>query len=105
MFQVLRDTKSNICRPYYGGNLAGNPTTGSLVCQLSVDADKRVFWLTATPDPSISVFKPFQFSQIDCELRPTSSPAAFPALVKVVKSNCIQKCEFYLLKIILIEPL
>nr|XP_018917768.1 PREDICTED: secernin-2 [Bemisia tabaci] len=60
MFTVLRDKDSGICRstdnPF--------PTTGSQVSLLSVAGSQKphVHWFTATPDPSVSVFKPFIFT-------------------------------------------
>jgi len=80
MMKVLRDVPSCICRPYYpkkGCQLLGNPTTGSMVCQLSKESRNRKYWLTATPDPSISIFKPFQFTKED-DFSLTESPLSFP---------------------------
>lgn len=57
MFKILRDKNSEICRPCH----AAYPTQGSQVSVLS-KTKTNVHWFTATPDPSISVFKPFIFT-------------------------------------------
>lgn len=55
MMKVLRDVESGICM--------SSRTTGSLVSVLSSGATTTpcCHWLTATPDPSASLFKPFIF--------------------------------------------
>ncbi|MCL4128011.1 UNVERIFIED_CONTAM: hypothetical protein GTU68_013282 [Idotea baltica] len=60
MFEVLRDKESNICR----GIEDGFPTQGSMVSVLvGGDASRpHCHWLTGTPDPAQSVFKPFIFT-------------------------------------------
>ncbi|XP_054264680.1 LOW QUALITY PROTEIN: secernin-2 [Macrosteles quadrilineatus] len=67
MFQVLRNKDSGICRP------ADDPfhTSGSWVSVLSSSESKKpsCHWVTATPDPSVSVFKPFVFTS-----KPTIPP-------------------------------
>ncbi|KAL7637703.1 UNVERIFIED_CONTAM: hypothetical protein RMT77_011312 [Armadillidium vulgare] len=60
MFTILRDQPSNICR----GADEGFPSQGSMVSVLSSESGSRpdCHWLTGTPDPSVSVFKPFIFT-------------------------------------------
>lgn len=58
MFSVLRDAKSEICRPCS----APFPTQGSQVSVLSTSRP-NIHWFTATPDPSLSVYKPFVFTK------------------------------------------
>ncbi|XP_060517095.1 secernin-3 [Cylas formicarius] len=58
MFKVLRDKDSGICRTCENDF----PTQGSQVSTLSSDRPS-IHWFTATPDPSISVFKPFIFTK------------------------------------------
>ncbi|CAH2034448.1 unnamed protein product, partial [Iphiclides podalirius] len=57
MFSVLRNKSSGICR----GPEDTFPTQGSQVSTLSARA-LCVHWFTATPDPSVSYFKPFIFT-------------------------------------------
>lgn len=57
MFNILRHKESRICR----GCDDTFPTQGSQVSSLSSDS-LNVHWFTATPDPSVSYFKPFVFS-------------------------------------------
>ncbi|XP_025837240.1 secernin-3-like isoform X2 [Agrilus planipennis] len=57
MFNILRDRQSGICRPCD----SPFPTQGSQVSVLS-STRPSVHWFTATPDPSISVYKPFIFT-------------------------------------------
>ncbi|XP_014366385.2 secernin-2 [Papilio machaon] len=57
MFNVLRHKESCICR----GCEDTFPTQGSQVSALSANG-LSVHWFTATPDPSISYFKPFVFT-------------------------------------------
>lgn len=57
MFNILRDTTSEICRKCD----SAFPTQGSQVSTLSA-LRPSVHWFTATPDPSVSVYKPFIFS-------------------------------------------
>lgn len=72
MFKVLRDKKSGICRP------ASDPfhTSGSWVSSLSTKDSTRpsCHWVTATPDPSVSLFKPFVFSPAPVLSEYTTSP-------------------------------
>ena len=64
---VLRDKGSGICMA--GG---GFRSTGSMVSLLPAPgAGQPVHWLTATPDPSRSAFKPFVFP---AGAAPTGSP-------------------------------
>ncbi|XP_013189142.2 secernin-3 [Amyelois transitella] len=56
MFDVLRDKESGICRECDDTF----PTQGSQVSRLS-STGVNVHWFTATPDPSVSFFKPFVF--------------------------------------------
>jgi len=82
MMKILRHKESCICRAYYGRPIdSGNPTTGSMISILSPDKDERQHWLTGTPDPSISIFKPFSFESQD-HLYLTKSPSAFPQKAK-----------------------
>ncbi|XP_026759920.2 secernin-3 [Galleria mellonella] len=57
MFHILRHKESHICR----GCDDTFPTQGSQVSSLSSDGI-NVHWFTATPDPSVSLFKPFIFT-------------------------------------------
>ena len=105
MMKILRHKESCICRTYYGRPIdSGNPTTGSMVkikrlfknihskffyMQISIlspDKDERQHWLTGTPDPSISIFKPFSFESQD-HLYLTKSPSAFPQKAKVMNAS------------------
>ena len=105
MMKILRHKESCICRAYYGRPIdSGNPTTGSMVkikrlvknihskflyMQISIlspDKDERQHWLTGTPDPSISIFKPFSFDSQD-HLYLTKSPSAFPQKAKVMNAS------------------
>lgn len=58
MMTILRDKQSDICR----GADADHPTQGSQVSVLS-GSGPSCHWFTGTPDPSISVFKPFIFTE------------------------------------------
>uniref|UniRef100_A0A2H1V495 SFRICE_017280 n=1 Tax=Spodoptera frugiperda TaxID=7108 RepID=A0A2H1V495_SPOFR len=58
MMNVLRHKDSRICRSCDDTF----PTQGSQVSSLS-DKMKSVHWFTATPDPSLSLFKPFVFTK------------------------------------------
>ncbi|XP_028171723.1 secernin-3 [Ostrinia furnacalis] len=57
MFKVLRHKESRICR----GCDDTFPTQGSQVSSLTSQG-LNVHWFTATPDPSVSYFKPFVFT-------------------------------------------
>lgn len=57
MFEILRHKESGICRACDDTF----PTQGSQVSSLSSNG-LSVHWFTATPDPSISYFKPFIFT-------------------------------------------
>ncbi|CAG9781960.1 unnamed protein product [Diatraea saccharalis] len=57
MFNILRHKESRICR----GCDDTFPTQGSQVSCLT-NAAVNVHWFTATPDPSVSYFKPFIFT-------------------------------------------
>ena len=59
MFTVLRDEESGICRT----GKTGSVSTGSQVSVLFPrdDPTPSCHWLTATPNPACSVFKPFLF--------------------------------------------
>lgn len=54
MMEILRDQESNICMsgPFM--------TTGSMISVISPDVP-TCHWLTATPNPAASFFKPFIF--------------------------------------------
>uniref|UniRef100_A0A1B6LAG6 Secernin-2 n=1 Tax=Graphocephala atropunctata TaxID=36148 RepID=A0A1B6LAG6_9HEMI len=56
MFQILRDKQSTICRP------ASDPFHTSASWVSVLNSQFPCHWVTATPDPSVSVFKPFSFS-------------------------------------------
>ncbi|KAG8322468.1 secernin-2 [Homalodisca vitripennis] len=56
MFQILRDKPSTICRP------ASDPFHTSASWVSVLNSKLPCHWVTATPDPSVSVFKPFTFS-------------------------------------------
>ncbi|XP_003745358.1 secernin-2 isoform X2 [Galendromus occidentalis] len=58
MVSILRDKESEICR----GVDAKHPTQGSQVSVLSKNGHS-CHWFTGTPDPSMSVFKPFIFTE------------------------------------------
>lgn len=59
MFKILRDKESSICMPASGSY----HTSGSWVSVLRTKNDfPSCHWLTGTPDPSLSLFKPFIFS-------------------------------------------
>ncbi|CAK1554999.1 unnamed protein product [Leptosia nina] len=58
MFTILRHKESCICR----GVEDTFPTQGSQVSSLS-SGGVNVHWFTATPDPSVSYFKPFVFTE------------------------------------------
>ncbi|XP_067006308.2 secernin-2 isoform X2 [Anabrus simplex] len=82
MFEVLRDEDSGICRKPDDGF----PTTGS---QVSVLAPPNVekphcHWFTATPNPRVSVFKPFIFTPSVRISHHTVSPQFDPDPAKVV---------------------
>ncbi|KAM9296720.1 secernin-2 [Gastrophryne carolinensis] len=71
MMQILRDKKSGICM-----DSGGFRTTGSMVSVLPLSPDLPcIHLITATPDPSMSVFKPFVFgsqsTQVPWVLSPT----------------------------------
>ncbi|XP_053624528.1 secernin-3 isoform X1 [Plodia interpunctella] len=57
MFAILRDKESGICRACDDSF----PTQGSQVSVLS-STGVNIHWFTATPDPSVSYFKPFIFT-------------------------------------------
>jgi len=59
MFQILRDESSGICM-----RDGAFISTSSMVSVLNPSSSKRpnVHWLTGTPDPILSVFKPFIFT-------------------------------------------
>jgi len=69
MMMVLRDEKSGINRP--GGDF---PTAGSQVSTLGSDLARPAHWLTASPAPSRSVFKPFIFCNNPQTSKLTESP-------------------------------
>jgi len=69
MMMVLRDEKSGINRP--SGDF---PTAGSQVSSLGSDSTAAVHWLTASPAPSRSAFKPFIFSKTNNSPAATKSP-------------------------------
>ncbi|XP_075211977.1 secernin-2 isoform X2 [Lycorma delicatula] len=60
MFKILRD--NNICFPV--SDSLSSATTSSQVSVLAVPESGKpsVHWMTGTPDPSLSVFKPFIFT-------------------------------------------
>ncbi|KAG5278730.1 hypothetical protein AALO_G00102130 [Alosa alosa] len=76
MMTILRDKPSGICM-----DSGGFCTTGSMVSILPRDpAYPCVHFLTATPDPSRSVFKPFIFSELMIPVtRVALSPQCAPA--------------------------
>ncbi|XP_026318681.1 secernin-1-like [Hyposmocoma kahamanoa] len=69
MFEILRHKESRICR----GCDDTFPTQGSQVS--SIDKIASVHWFTATPDPSMSYFKPFVFTPNPQVSPHTESPA------------------------------
>ncbi|XP_039280946.1 secernin-1 [Nilaparvata lugens] len=84
MFEILRDKKSSICKPSIDGD--DFATTASHVSViLPKDSEKpSCHWFTGTPDPSLSVFKPFIFTPNVTISRHTISPTfdEDPAKVK-----------------------
>ena len=44
---------------------------------MSADQNSRIHFLTGTPDPSLSIYKPFHFGSND-DLDETKSPCSFP---------------------------
>ncbi|XP_032527207.2 secernin-3 [Danaus plexippus] len=71
MFRILRHKESGICRACDDTF----PTQGSQVSSLS-SVGISVHWFTATPDPSVSYFKPFVFTP-NARISPyTESPSA-----------------------------
>ncbi|KAK3922931.1 Secernin-3, partial [Frankliniella fusca] len=81
MLKVLRDKDSNICR----GRDHSHPTASSQVSVLSPpDSPKpSCHWFTGTPDPSISVYKPFVFTPNVQISHLTVSPVPDPDPAKV----------------------
>jgi len=69
MIRILRDEKSGINRP--GGDF---PTAGSQVSSLGFGTARPCHWFTATPGPSVSVFKPFIFCDNNRITRLVESP-------------------------------
>jgi len=69
MMMVLRDEKSGINRP--GGDF---PTAGSQVSSLGSVSTAPVHWLTASPAPSRSAFKPVVFCNSNKTPTATKSP-------------------------------
>ncbi|XP_041987411.1 secernin-2 [Aricia agestis] len=69
MFRILRDKDSSICRDCDDTF----PTLGSQVSSLSSEGIS-VHWFTATPDPSVSYFKPFVFTPNAAISEYTESP-------------------------------
>lgn len=57
MFQILRDKDSGICMP-----LGSCSVTASSQVSLLFAGRPSAHWFTGTPDPSVSVFKPFVFT-------------------------------------------
>ncbi|XP_063231754.1 secernin-2 isoform X2 [Bacillus rossius redtenbacheri] len=82
MFSVLRDEPSGICRDASDAF----PTTGSQVSVLSpVGSNKpHCHWFTATPNPKLSVFKPFIFTPNAKISKHTQSPRFDPDPAKEV---------------------
>nr|CAD7449050.1 unnamed protein product [Timema bartmani] len=81
MFTVLRDQESGICRPPDDSF----PTTGSQVSVLSPfrSGKPHCHWFTATPNPQLSVFKPFIFTPKVRISKHTQSPIFQPDPVQV----------------------
>lgn len=74
MMSILRDKQSGICM-----DSGGFRTTGSMVSILPRDPGLPcVHFLTATPDPSRSIFKPFVFSESMTPVRMVVSPEFGP---------------------------
>lgn len=86
MMSILQHEESNISRPYYtkNKNASLNPTTGSQISVLGKSAEQTVHWFTATPDPKISVYKPFRFGENGIAQTSilTTSPVSFPTTVQ-----------------------
>ena len=49
---------------------------------LSTEENARIHFLTGTPDPSISIYKPFRFGTTD-NLSRVKSPCSFPSKAQV----------------------
>ena len=50
---------------------------------LSTEENARIHFLTGTPDPSISIYKPFRFGVTD-DLSSVKSPCSFPSKAQVL---------------------
>ncbi|CAG9853915.1 unnamed protein product [Phyllotreta striolata] len=88
MFKILRDIESGICMKEDG---IGSVTQGSQVSVIS-NTVPSVHWFTATPDPSISVFKPFVFTpRAVISKHTTCSSADEPHTLYTLKSSAMQK--------------
>ena len=70
MFEVLRDSVSGICR-------VGEGESATVASQVSVlrSTGMSCHWLTATPNPQCSVFKPFVFCKKIIPCVHTESPS------------------------------
>ncbi|XP_026275801.1 secernin-2 isoform X1 [Frankliniella occidentalis] len=82
MLKVLRNKDSNICR----GRDHSHPTASSQVSVLSPPENPKpsCHWFTGTPDPSISVYKPFVFTPNVQISHLTVSPVFEPDPAKVL---------------------
>nr|CAD7201233.1 unnamed protein product [Timema douglasi] len=82
MFTVLRDQESGICRPPDDSF----PTTGSQVSVLSPvrSGNPHCHWFTATPNPQLSVFKPFIFTPKVQISKHTQSPIFQPDPAQII---------------------
>ena len=50
---------------------------------LSTEENARIHFLTGTPDPSISIYKPFRFGATN-DLSNVKSPCSFPLKAQVI---------------------
>lgn len=80
--KILRDEPSGICMGLGGSFVSAS----SQVSILSPATGKHVHFFTGTPDPSVSLFKPFIFdfpvSNSEAVLSPKFSPSEDPAIKK-----------------------
>ena len=61
---------------------------------LSTEENARIHFLTGTPDPSISIYKPFRFEATD-DLSTVKSPCSFPSKAQVTTNLTIGENRFF----------
>ncbi|RZF38054.1 hypothetical protein LSTR_LSTR006453 [Laodelphax striatellus] len=84
MFEILRNKTSSICKPVIDGNDFATAASHVSVILPKESGKPSCHWFTGTPDPSLSVFKPFIFTPNVTISRHTISPSLDddPAKVK-----------------------